>query len=139
MGRRCSRRVYEQPRCRARCRASRSCWPRRTTRANRTSVARTVGTMDRGEGGPKDRANATNVRELGRSPRRDDSIRMIARILSSFSLVSLVEVRRDTRDLERVLAALGERWRALYSDPLEDPGANEERACFLFDLSLIHI
>ena len=74
-----------------------------------------------------------NVRELGRSPRRDDSIRMIARILSSFSLVSLVEVRRDTRDLERVLAALGARWRALYSDPLEDPGANEERACFLFD------
>ena len=74
-----------------------------------------------------------NVRELGRSPRRDDSIRMITRILSSFTLVSLVELRRDTRDLERIFAALGPRWRAVYSDPLEDPGANEERACFLFD------
>lgn len=78
-----------------------------------------------------------NVRELGRRRRRDDSIRMIAHIVSRFSLVSLVELRRDTSDLERVLRVLGPAWRALYSEPLEDPGANEERACFLFDSRIV--
>ena len=78
-----------------------------------------------------------NVRELGHGRRRDDSIRMIARIVSRFSLVSLVELRRDTTDLNRVLRALGPAWKALFSEPLEDPGANEERACFLYDSRLV--
>ena len=78
-----------------------------------------------------------NVRELGRRRRRDDSIAMIARVLERFSLVSLVELRRDTGDLERILAHLGPAWRALYSEPLDDPGANEERACFLFDTRFV--
>ena len=69
--------------------------------------------------------------------RRADSIGMLARILSRFSLVSLVELRRDTTDLERVLVCLGPSWRALYSEPLDDPGSNEERACFLFDTRFV--
>ena len=44
---------------------------------------------------------------------------------------------RDTRDLYSVLAALGPSWRAIYSEPLDDPGANDERACFLFDTRLV--
>ena len=41
--------------------------------------------------------------------------------------MSLVELRRDTTDLERLLACLGPSWRALYTEPLDDPGSNEER------------
>lgn len=78
-----------------------------------------------------------NVRELGRSPRSRAALAMIARILSSFSLVSLVELRRDTRELEHVLRLLGPSWRTLYSEPLDDPGANEERACFLWDTRFV--
>ena len=78
-----------------------------------------------------------NVRELGRVKRSHRAIRMIARVLRSFSLVSLVELRRDTSDLEHILEELGSAWRALYSEPLDDPGANEERACFLFDTKVV--
>ncbi len=43
-----------------------------------------------------------NVRELGRVKRSHRAIRMIARVLRSFSLVSLVELRRDTTDLREL-------------------------------------
>lgn len=78
-----------------------------------------------------------NIRELGRSPRSPKALAMIARILSSFSLVSLVELRRDTRELDTVLRLLGPTWRTLYSEPLDDPGANEERACFVYDTRFV--
>lgn len=78
-----------------------------------------------------------NVRELGRVKRSHRAIRMIARVLRSFSLVSLVELRRDTGDLERILDELGASWDAIYSEPLDDPGANDERACFLFNRRLV--
>ena len=44
-----------------------------------------------------------NVRELGRTRRRDDAIAMLAAIVRRFSVTSLVELRRDTGDLERIL------------------------------------
>lgn len=78
-----------------------------------------------------------NVRELGRTPRREDAIAMIAAILGRFSLTSLVELRRDTTDLERILERLGPRYRVLYSEPLDDPGGNGERACFLYDTRFV--
>lgn len=40
-----------------------------------------------------------NVRELGRSPRSREALRMIGRILGRFSLVSLVELRESLGDL----------------------------------------
>jgi hypothetical protein len=60
-----------------------------------------------------------------------DSSRVRARRRSFFLLC------RDTRDLYAVLAALGPSWRAIYSEPLDDPGANDERACFLFDTRFV--
>ena len=78
-----------------------------------------------------------NVRELGRTRRRDDAIAMLAAILSRFSLTSLVELRRDTGDLERILRAAGPTFRALYSEPLDDAGGNDERACFVYDTRFV--
>jgi len=79
-----------------------------------------------------------NVRELGRSRRTEAGVRAIAAILRRFSLVSLVELRRDTHDLERVLAVAGPTYRALYSEPLDDAAANDERACFVYDSRFVH-
>lgn len=78
-----------------------------------------------------------NVRELGRARRSEAAVRATAAIIRPFSLLSLVELRRDTTDFDRVLAILGPSYRALYSEPLDDPAANDERACFVYDTRVV--
>ncbi len=74
-----------------------------------------------------------NVRELGKGARLDESLKMIAAIISTFDLVSIVELRDDVRDFMRVLRLLGSRWCPLFSDYVRDAGGNRERVAFVFN------
>ena len=74
-----------------------------------------------------------NIRELGKSPRRDESIALLAATIACFDLVSVVELREDLNDLHRILAHLGPHWRVVFSDVRLDAGGNRERVGFLFD------
>ncbi|MBK7383369.1 MAG: endonuclease/exonuclease/phosphatase family protein [Flavobacteriales bacterium] len=74
-----------------------------------------------------------NIREFGKKRRREESIHFIAEIISQFDLVGLVELRDNLADLGRVLALLGNDWRAVYSDMIPDAGGNRERIAFLYD------
>jgi endonuclease/exonuclease/phosphatase family metal-dependent hydrolase len=74
-----------------------------------------------------------NIREFGKTARHDASISIIATLLASFDLISIVELRADLHDLVRVLRALGPHWRVVYSDYLRDAGGNHERNAFVFD------
>lgn len=73
-----------------------------------------------------------NIRELGKTPRLDASIAILARVIACFDLVSIVELRDDLGDLHRILARLGKPWRAVFSDYLRDAGGNRERVGFVF-------
>ena len=74
-----------------------------------------------------------NIREFGRRPRRAASLHYIAEILGQFDLVSVVELRDDTRELETVLRYLGPYWDAVYSDYNTDRAGNRERVGFVYD------
>lgn len=74
-----------------------------------------------------------NIRELGKVPRWDESIALLAATVASFDLVSVVELRDDLGDLHRMLAHLGPWWRAIFSDYRLDAGGNRERVGFLYD------
>jgi endonuclease/exonuclease/phosphatase family metal-dependent hydrolase len=74
-----------------------------------------------------------NIREFGKTPRREAAIHYIAEILGQFDLIGLVELRDDLTDLGRVLRILGPYWRAVYSDMIPDPGGNRERIAYLYD------
>lgn len=74
-----------------------------------------------------------NIRRFGEGKRLPESIEMIAAIIGTFDLVAIVELCEDVTDLRRVLAALGPRWRAVFSDYLRDAGGNRERIGFVFD------
>jgi hypothetical protein len=58
---------------------------------------------------------------------------MIAAIIGTFDLVSIVEVRDDLRDLASILRLLGSRWSVVFSDYVRDAGGNRERVAFVFD------
>jgi endonuclease/exonuclease/phosphatase family metal-dependent hydrolase len=75
-----------------------------------------------------------NLREFGKTPRLDASIRILAATIASFDLVSIVELRDDLTDLHRLLKALGKYgpWRVVHSDYLRDAGGNRERVGFLY-------
>src|SRR4249920_580968 len=74
-----------------------------------------------------------NIREFGKSPRTLPAIHYIAEILGQFDLVAIVELRKDLKDLGRVLPILGPSWDIVYSDWMDDDGGNNERTAFLFD------
>jgi hypothetical protein len=74
-----------------------------------------------------------NIREFGKTPRREASIHYLAEILGQFDLIGVVELRDDLTDLGRVLKILGPYWRAVYSDMIPDAGGNRERVAYLFD------
>jgi endonuclease/exonuclease/phosphatase family metal-dependent hydrolase len=78
-----------------------------------------------------------NIRELGRSPRLDASIAILARVIASFDLVSIVELRDDLTDLHRIVALLGRRWSFVCSDYLLDPKGNRERFAFLYRIDRV--
>lgn len=74
-----------------------------------------------------------NIRELGRRPRRPESLLYIAEILSRFDLVSIVELRENLAELEVSLGHLGPDWRALFTSPVFDAGGNRERAAYVYN------
>jgi endonuclease/exonuclease/phosphatase family metal-dependent hydrolase len=78
-----------------------------------------------------------NVRELGKSPRRTDSLRYIAEVIRTFDLCVVIELREDLADLRGVLRHLGPSFRALYSECIRDAGGNRERIAFLYDTRLV--
>jgi len=78
-----------------------------------------------------------NIRELGKSPRWDESIALLAATIARFDLVSVVELRDNLEDLRRILACLGPRWRAVFSDYRLDAGGNRERVGFLHNTSRV--
>jgi endonuclease/exonuclease/phosphatase family metal-dependent hydrolase len=78
-----------------------------------------------------------NVRELGKTPRTDAAIHLIAEILGQFDIVSVVELRDDLRDLARILNVLGPYWRAVYSEATLDFGGNRERIAFIYDKRMV--
>src|SRR4051794_13630500 len=59
-----------------------------------------------------------NIRQLGDGRRLDESIHMLAMIIASFDLVSIVEVKDDLTDVDRILKVLGEHWSIVFSDYL---------------------
>jgi endonuclease/exonuclease/phosphatase family metal-dependent hydrolase len=74
-----------------------------------------------------------NIREFGKVPRTEPAIHYIAEILNQFDLIAIVELRDNLQDLSRVLWYLGDTWRVIYSDWIDDSGGNKERIAFLFD------
>lgn len=74
-----------------------------------------------------------NIRRFGEGRRWDESIEMIAAIVRQFDLVSIVELCDDTSDLQRLLAALGGHYSAIFSDYLRDAAGNRERIGFVYD------
>lgn len=74
-----------------------------------------------------------NIREFGKTPRRESSIHFIAEILNQFDLIAITELRRNIEDLNRVMQLLGPYWRVVYSDWIADWGGNWERVAYLYD------
>lgn len=74
-----------------------------------------------------------NIREFGKVPRTEPAIHYIAEILGQFDLIAIVELRDNLHDLSRVMWYLGDTWRVVYSDWIDDSGGNKERIAFLFD------
>ena len=74
-----------------------------------------------------------NIREFGKVRRTEPAIHYIAEILNQFDLIAIVELRDNLEDLSRVLWYLGDTWRVIYSDWIDDSGGNRERIAFLFD------
>jgi endonuclease/exonuclease/phosphatase family metal-dependent hydrolase len=74
-----------------------------------------------------------NIREFGKVRRTEPAIHYIAEILGQFDLIAIVELRDNLEDLSRVLCYLGDSWRVVYSDWIDDSGGNKERVAFLFD------
>lgn len=74
-----------------------------------------------------------NIREFGKVRRTEPAIHYIAEILNQFDLIAIVELRDNLEDLSRVLWYLGDTWKIVYSDWIDDSGGNKERIAFLFD------
>lgn len=74
-----------------------------------------------------------NIREFGRRKRREASIHFIAEIIGQFDVVSVVELRDNPGDLQRVLRILGPYWAAVFSDFNTDGGGNRERIAYVYD------
>lgn len=79
-----------------------------------------------------------NIRDFDKNrfrygKRLDESLHYIAEIVSSFDLVALQEVNRDTTGLDRLMKLLGRDWSYLMTDTTEGSGGNMERMAFLYD------
>lgn len=75
--------------------------------------------------------------KFGHGPRLDESFYYIAEIISSFDLVAVQEVNRDTGALRKVMNILGPNWSYIATDVTEGPSGNHERTAFIFDKSKI--
>ena len=74
-----------------------------------------------------------NIREFGKKKRTEAAVHYLAEILGLFDLISVVELRDNLGDLNRVLTILGPYWRVVYSDSIPDDGGNGERLAFVYD------
>jgi endonuclease/exonuclease/phosphatase family metal-dependent hydrolase len=74
-----------------------------------------------------------NVREFGRRTRKQAAIHLIAEIMGQFDLISVVELRDNVKDLQRVLQILGPYWHVVYSDFNRDRAGNRERIAYVYD------
>jgi endonuclease/exonuclease/phosphatase family metal-dependent hydrolase len=75
--------------------------------------------------------------KFGHGPRLDESFYYIAEIISSFDLIAVQEVNKDTSALRKVMSILGPNWDYMATDITEGPGGNNERTAFIFDKSKI--
>ena len=78
-----------------------------------------------------------NIREFGRRERRERSLHYIAEVIGRFDLVALTEVRRDLRQLLRVMEILPPFWDFVVSDYGGDRAANKERIAYVFDKRVV--
>jgi hypothetical protein len=74
-----------------------------------------------------------NVREFGKSPRKEAAIHLIAEIMGQFDLISVVELRDNVTDLHRVVQIRGPYWQVVYSDYNTDRAGNHERIAYVYD------
>jgi len=74
-----------------------------------------------------------NIRHWGQKKRKRCSLHYIAEILHQFDLISVVELRRDIRELKYVLSLLGDYWDVVFSDYIADAGGNKERIAYVYD------
>ena len=75
-----------------------------------------------------------NLREFGKRERTDEAMLYIAEIISRFDLVAVQEVRRNLKDLYRLLDLLGDGWQHLVTDLVSyTVGGNQERLAYIFD------
>ena len=74
-----------------------------------------------------------NIREFGKKPRKEAAIHLIAEIMGQFDLISVVELRDNVDDLNRVLQILGPYWHVVYSDFNSDRPGNRERFAYVYD------
>jgi len=74
-----------------------------------------------------------NIRDFGKKARKSISTHLIAEILNQFDLIAITEVRRNLRDLARVMNVLGPYWKVVFSDFIADWGGNWERVAYVYD------
>ncbi|MCL6271085.1 endonuclease/exonuclease/phosphatase family protein [Sansalvadorimonas sp. 2012CJ34-2] len=74
-----------------------------------------------------------NIREFGKSPRRDDAIHLIAEIMGQFDVLAITELRDNLEDLERVRKLLGPYYKVVFSDYRNDAAGFQERIAYLYD------
>ncbi|MBN1698091.1 MAG: endonuclease/exonuclease/phosphatase family protein [Spirochaetales bacterium] len=70
-----------------------------------------------------------NLTNFGVQKRKDEHLVIMAEILRSFDVVAVQEVAENLEDLEKLRAALGDTWEAIFTDP----GGNNERLAYLLD------
>ena len=75
-----------------------------------------------------------NIRDFGKKARKNISIHLIAEILNQFDLIAVTEVRRNLKDLARVMDILGPHWKVVFSDFIADWGGNWERVAYVYDM-----
>jgi len=74
-----------------------------------------------------------NIRDFGKKRRKKSSIHLVAEILNQFDLIAVTEVRKNLRDLARVMDILGPYWKVVFSDYIADWGGNWERVAYVYD------
>lgn len=74
-----------------------------------------------------------NIRHWGQKRRKRCSLHYIAEILHQFDLISVVELRRNVKELKYVLELLGKYWQVVFSDYITDAGGNRERIAYIYD------
>jgi len=80
-----------------------------------------------------------NIREFGARRRQNFAINALAEICACFDIVAIQELRRDLRDLNRMLAVMGPYWKVTFTDPSggEKKPGNAERLAYLYDSRVV--